>query len=79
MGNIFLKCIEKQVDFLQILREIAEQNEEVYDASLKYNTVLPIESAIEYFALSLGGRVGSFLRIRLKRWKSIKNCCSCRI
>lgn len=22
IGNIFLKCIEKQVDFLQILREI---------------------------------------------------------
>lgn len=54
IGNIFLKCIEKQVDFLQILREIVEQNERVYDVSYEFNTILPIESSIEYFAVSLG-------------------------
>ena len=54
IGNIFLKCIEKQVDFFQILREIAEQNEQEYDLTWQFNTVLPIDSFIEYFALSLG-------------------------
>lgn len=53
IGNILLKCIEKNVDFLQILLEIAEQNEEAYDTSQTFNTILPIESAVEYFAVSL--------------------------
>lgn len=54
IGNILLKCIEKGVDFLQILLEIAEQNEEIYDASWIFNTVLPISGPTEYFAVSLG-------------------------
>ena len=62
MGNIFLKCIEKKVDFLQILLEIAELNEEAYDLSNFFETVLPIEQSIEYFATSLNCSSGDFFR-----------------
>ena len=62
IGNILLKCIEKNVDFLQILLEIAEQNEEAYDLSQSFNTILPIENAIEYFAVSLECSSREFFR-----------------
>lgn len=62
IGNILLKCIEKNVNFLQILLEIAEQNEEAYDLSQSFNTILPIENAIEYFAVSLECSSREFFR-----------------
>lgn len=54
IGNILLKCIEKDVDFVQILLEIAEKNEERYEQFEGYNTILPVDEFIEYFAVSLG-------------------------
>lgn len=53
LGNILLKCIEEETDFLQILLEIAELNEEAYETFWMLDTILPIEQSIEYFAASL--------------------------
>lgn len=62
MGNILLKCIEKDIDFLQILLEIAENNEEAYESSEWANTILPIEQVIEYFAVSLNCSSAEFYK-----------------
>lgn len=53
VGNILLKCIEEKTDFLQILLEIAELNEEAYETFCMLDTILPIEQSLEYFAASL--------------------------
>lgn len=63
MGNILLECIRNEVDFLQILLEIAEQNEEVSEImSVSDTACLPIEGAIEYFAASINCRSRDFFR-----------------
>lgn len=54
MGNIVLECIHKNIDFFQILLEIAESNEETCEALKIWNPVnMPIDASIEYFAVSL--------------------------
>ena len=66
MGNIVLECIHKNVDFFQILLEIAELNEEVCDTSPVFktipimDTVMPIELSVEYFAAALNCKSRNF-------------------
>lgn len=60
MGNIFLECIKKEKDFLQILLEIAEMNEEICEVLA--GKIMPLDSIIEYFALSLGCKSSDFFK-----------------
>lgn len=55
MGNILLECIKKDVDFGQLLREIAELNEEDYECFVieNSNRIVYLEGMLEYFAVSL--------------------------
>lgn len=71
IGNILLECIKKDIDFRQILCEIAEYIEEEWDLndninassgfmySLRTSTSIPID-IIEYFAASLNCKSSIF-------------------
>jgi hypothetical protein len=63
MGNIFLTCIKKKMDFFQILLEIEELSEETHDSFKVWDAAnMPIEAAIEYFSISLNCNARDFVK-----------------
>lgn len=65
MGGVLLECIHKNVDFMQILLEIAEMHQEINEMINKNfpNSVcMPVESSIEYLAMALNCKNSDFFK-----------------
>ena len=65
MGNILLECIKQNVDFCQILLEIVEKLEEseiIFQNNSRETRIIPLETVIEYFAISLNCNSHKFFR-----------------
>lgn len=64
-GNVLLECIRKKADFCQLLFEVAEEVEEMemfLRGRFVNGTLMPIESAVEYIAVSLNTSSKKFYR-----------------